>query len=338
MTLRLSLLDQSPIYEGESPTRALEHTIDLAVLADRLGYHRFWVSEHHDSSQVVGSSPEVLISHLLAKTTRIRVGSGGVMLQHYSPYKVAENFNVLAALAPGRVDLGIGRAPGGLPHSTRALQGEGAAQAPLGDKLEQLDQYLRNRLDENHPLQGLRATPVVSRPADLYLLGATGASGQLAGEFGVPYVFALFINGDEQVALEALESYRRSFRPVRSEKPEPILALSAIVAETEEEAKRIAADFKLVKIHLESGRTITVSSLQHAEEFGRQTDEKYTIEAKDANIVAGTKSSVRERLLDIRNRFGVDEVILTVPAKEFGDRVRTIRLLREAFSEVPAEG
>ena len=120
--LKLSILDQSPLYPGETPADALQHTIELAARGEEWGYHRFWVTEHHGSNRVMGSSPEVLVSHLLAKTSRIRVGSGGVMLQHYSPYKVAENFNVLASLAAGRVDLGIGGGPGGLPLSTRALK------------------------------------------------------------------------------------------------------------------------------------------------------------------------------------------------------------------------
>jgi luciferase family oxidoreductase group 1 len=338
MSLKLSLLDQSPIFEGETPTEALAHTIELARWAERLGYYRFWVSEHHDSSQVVGTSPEVLIAHLLAKTETIRIGSGGVMLQHYSPFKVAENFNVLAALAPGRVDLGIGRAPGGLPHSTRALQGEGAAPRPLAEKLAELDQYLHNRLEESHPLYGVRANPVVPKPADLHLLGTTAESGKLAGEFGVPYVFALFINGDEDVAEEAIRAYRERFRPVRSAAPEPIVAVSVVVAETEEAARRIASDFQLVKIHLESGRTITVSSLQHAQEIGRQTAERYTFEVKDANIIAGTKETVRRKLLSLQERFGIGETILTAPARDFADRVRSIRLLREAFSEASVDG
>ena len=139
--LTLSILDQSPVNDTETAAEAFQHTIELATKAEAWGYHRFWVSEHHGSERVMGSSPEVLIAHLLAKTTRIRVGSGGVMLQHYSPYKVAENFNVLASLAPGRVDLGIGRGPGGLPRSTRALQqGLGNRGQPFAEKLLELEQ------------------------------------------------------------------------------------------------------------------------------------------------------------------------------------------------------
>ena len=154
--LKLSILDQSPVAKGDTQSDSLRHTIELAQKAEQWGYHRFWVAEHHNSERYVGSSPEVLMSHLLANTNRIRIGSGGVMLQHYSPYKVAENFNVLASLAPGRVDLGIGRGPGGLPRTTRALQQEFAAEAmPFREKLVELGQLLRNDLGETHQLYGL---------------------------------------------------------------------------------------------------------------------------------------------------------------------------------------
>src|ERR671918_1205124 len=133
--LKLSILDQSPVNESETGPEALQHTIELVMKAEEWGYHRFWVAEHHDSGRNMGSSPEVLVSHLLARTTRIRIGSGGVMLQHYSPYKVAENFNVLASLAPGRVDLGIGRGPGGMPQSTKALKPTEGDVKPFPDKL-----------------------------------------------------------------------------------------------------------------------------------------------------------------------------------------------------------
>ena len=170
MRLTLSILDQSPVHDTETAAEALQHTIELAQKAEAWGYHRFWVSEHHGSDRVMGSSPEVLVAHLLAKTTRIRVGSGGVMLQHYSPYKVAENFNVLASLAPGRVDLGIGRGPGGLPRTTRALQQEmGHEPKPLAEKLLELEQFLHNRLEAIIPYTDYR--PVLcphNRPRCFY--------------------------------------------------------------------------------------------------------------------------------------------------------------------------
>src|SRR5919201_2537583 len=218
--LTLSILDQSPVNDTETATEAFQHTVELATKAEEWGYHRFWVSEDHGSNRVMGSSPEVLIAHLLAKTTRIRVGSGGVMLQHYSPYKVAENFSVLASLAPGRVDLGIGRGPGGLPRSTRALQqGLGDRPQPFAEKLLELEQFLHNRLEENHPLYGLRVSPVPPQPAEVFLLGTTTSRAELAASLGMPYVFAQFLNSDATTMGEALATYHTCFAATQRQLP-----------------------------------------------------------------------------------------------------------------------
>ncbi|MED4753187.1 LLM class flavin-dependent oxidoreductase [Brevibacillus choshinensis] len=335
MALTLSILDQTPIQKGETAAQAFSHTIELVKIAERLGYHRFWVSEHHDLDHVVGSSPEVLISHLLAKTERIRIGSGGVMLQHYSPYKVAENFHVLASLAPGRVDLGIGRAPGGLPLSTRALQQGDASTAPsLEDKLVELEKFLHNNLEPKHALHGLKAIPVPPLPADLYLLGTSVASAELAAQRGVPYVFAQFINSDEAVSYEAIDTYRKKFVAGALSRPQAILALSVIVSDTDEDAQKLAAENELVKIHLASGKTITVNSLKKAEEYGKHSAESFTIEVKEANIISGSTETVRTKLLDIQRTYQVDEVIITTPIKDFQKRIHSYELLAEAFSEL----
>jgi luciferase family oxidoreductase group 1 len=334
MGIKLSILDQSVIFPGENAEDALQRTIQLVQKAEEWNYHRFWVSEHHDSEQLAGSSPEVLISHLLAKTERIRIGSGGIMLQHYSPYKVAENFNVLASLAPNRVDLGIGRAPGGLPRSTRALQ-QGITEAvTLSDKLKELKQFVHNRLEEDHPLTGLRVSPIPTQPADIYLLGASVASAELAAELGLPYVFAQFINGDHAVAAAAFEAYHKGFQSDLGAGRKALLALSLIVADTEEESKELAGEYKNVKIHLENGKTLTVGTLEQAEEYGRQTQAKFTVEVKEAEIIKGTKETVRGQLLDIQQKYGVDEFIVTTSVKDFEKRIRSFELLKEAFSEL----
>lgn len=336
MSIRLSILDQSQIGKGESAEEAFLHTITLAQTAEELGYHRFWVSEHHNSDDVVGSSPEVLLAYLAAKTKRIRLGSGGVMLQHYSPYKVAENFNVLAALAPGRIDLGIGRAPGGLPLSTRALQREGGTSKPLEEKLKELDAYLHNRIEETHPLFGLRATPIPQTPAPIYLLGTSTSSAELAAQAGLPYVFAQFINGDEAVIRAAFIRYRERFSaksPAEAAKREAILALSVIVAATDREAREWASEYKNVKIHLEGGRTLTVNSIEAAEAFGVQSGEKYRIEVKEANIIAGSQNTVRNKLLELQRVYQVDELIITVPLKDFHRRLDSYVQVKEAFAD-----
>ena len=279
--LKLSVLDQSPMDPSETAAEAFRHTIELAQRAEEWGYHRFWVAEHHGSNRIMGSSPEVLVSHLLAKTTRIRVGSGGVMLQHYSPYKVAENFNVLASLAPGRVDLGIGRGPGGLPATTRALQQDRLPEAmPLQEKLQELKRFLHNQLEETHPLYGLQTSPVLPQPADLFLLGTTPASGELAASLGMPYVFALFLNSDEAVMREAVQTYRRQFDAGPGSQPQPMLALPVIVADTDSEAQELASELKVVRLRLSSGRTFTVGSVEAAAEFARQAQEEYTVNVR----------------------------------------------------------
>lgn len=334
MALKLSILDQSPVYEGETAEDALRHTVQLAQLAEELGYHRFWVSEHHDSEFVAGSSPEVLIAYLLAHTKQIRIGSGGVMLQHYSPYKVAENFNLLSALAPDRVDLGIGRAPGGLPRSTRALQQGVSEPQELLSKLLELQKHIDNKLEEGHPLHGLRATPLPAQPPKVYVLGTSTGSAELAAELGYPYVFSQFINNDPEATRQSFETYRARFTAVRGEEPASILAVSAIIADTDEEAAELASHHKLVKIHLQSGKTLTVGSLEHAEEFGRQSKESFTIEEKEAEIIKGSKEHVRRRLLELQEAYGVEEIIVTTAVKSFAKRVHSFKLLKEAFSEI----
>jgi luciferase family oxidoreductase group 1 len=335
MSLQLGILDQSIVFPGQTPSEALANTIRLAQLAEELGYARFWVSEHHDSSQMAGASPEVLISHLLARTESIRIGSGGVMLQHYSPYKVAENFNVLASLAPGRVDLGIGRAPGGLPRSTRALQKGIAEPESLEDKLSQLEHYLHGPLPEGEPLAGLQANPLPAQAADVYLLGTSVSSARLAAERGYPYAFALFINNDPEAAREAFEAYRTHFNRDKGREPRALLALSVIAADSEEEAAELAGSFKSVRVTLASGKTVNVGSLEQAEEFARQAGETYTTEVRDADITKGTKATVRRRLLELRETYGVDELIFTTIVADFDKRVRSFRLLKEAFEEQP---
>ena len=332
--LKLSILDQSPAAEGESAAVALQHTIELAQRAEEWGYYRFWVTEHHGSSRVMGSSPEVLISHLLARTDHIRLGSGGVMLQHYSPYKVAENFNVLASLAPGRVDLGIGRGPGGMPRSTRALrpqQPEPSSVTSLEEKLAELRQFLHNKLDDSSPHKGLTATPQPPQPADLFLLGTTAASGEMAARHQLPYVFAMFLNGDEEEMGRAMDTYHSLCVEQQGFRAQAMLALPVIVADTDAEATGYAQAIRVVRITLGSGRSFTVFSEEAAREFGRQSGEDYAYDIQPANVISGSPSAVRQRLLEVRRRYGVDEVFIVTAIDNFPKRLHSYRLLAEAM-------
>jgi luciferase family oxidoreductase group 1 len=332
MSLSFGILDQSIVFPGYTAAEAFNNTVKLAQAAEKLGYERFWVAEHHDSPGVAGSSPEVLISYLLASTSSIRIGSGGVMLQHYSPYKVAENFNVLATLAPGRVELGIGRAPGGLPRSTRALQKGVAEQDSLEDKLKELQQLLHSQTDEAHPLAGLTASPLPEQPASVYLLGTSVSSAELAAEQGLPYAFALFINNDPETARAALELYRTRFNREFGGEPRPILALSVIAADSEAEANELAGQHKSVRVTLGSGKTVNVGTLEQAAEFARQAGETYTAVERDADITRGTKETVRSRLQEIAAEYGVNDFIFTTIIPDFAKRVRSFELLKEAFA------
>ncbi|MCC3374681.1 LLM class flavin-dependent oxidoreductase [Cohnella sp. REN36] len=337
MAFTFGILDQTIVFPGQTPAEAYGNTVKLARLAEALGYERFWVSEHHDSGQTAGSSPEVLISHLLAKTERIRIGSGGVMLQHYSPYKVAENFNVLATLAPGRVELGIGRAPGGLPRSTRALQQGQADSQELSVKLAELERFLSGPAGEDHPLAGLQANPLPAEPAGIFLLGTSVSSAELAAERGLPYAFALFINNDPDTASRAFATYKDRFNRASGRQPKPILALSVIASDTEEEAAELAGAFKSVRVTLGSGKTVNVGSLEQAEEFARQAGETYTAEVRDADITRGTKDVVRRRLLELSEKYGVEDLIFTTIIGDFAKRVRSFEILKEALTEQPEE-
>ncbi len=336
------------MHGSEGPVDALRRTIELARKAEEWGFHRFWVAEHHGSNRVMGSSPEILVSHLLAHTSRIRVGSGGVMLQHYSPYKVAENFNVLASLAPGRVDLGIGRGPGGLPRSTAALrrgvlrqakderkvaqdesnrEALGEPDMTLAEKLDELKRFLSDELEADHPLSGLQASPLPPQPPELFLLGTTRSSGDMAAELAMPYVFALFLNNDEEEMAEAVRRYQSGFCHSDGAAPCTMLALPIIVADTDEEAAEHASKIQVVRITLESGRTLTVGSVEAGEEFGRQSGEAYEITVRQAGVVHGNRDSVRRQLLDVRQKYNANEIIAVTAVDNFAKRLRSFELL-----------
>jgi luciferase family oxidoreductase group 1 len=328
MSYLLSLLDKSPIADGEDASEALARTIALAQRAERLGFHRFWVAEHHDTPRLASPSPEVLIAYLLARTSRIRVGSGGVMLQHYSPYKVAETFNLLAALAPGRVDLGVGKAPGGLPLSTRALQAgvDPARKPPFAEQLAQLDAFLDDTLADADPLAGVKATPRPAVKAERFLLGASVESAQLAAAEGWSYVHAGHLNGDAALLERVFAAYRSV-----SGGWAPLLAVGVIAAETEARAERLAANLRMFKVHVDTGQSVTVGSVAQAEEFVRQAGAReYRIEEKVPSVIHGTAEHVRAELDRLHRQHGVREFVIDTPIADGAERLASIELLAQA--------
>ncbi|GGI15393.1 LLM class flavin-dependent oxidoreductase [Gottfriedia solisilvae] len=334
MGLNYGFLDQSIIFPGQTANEVLINTVNLAKEAERLGFNRFWVSEHHNSQGIAGSSPEVLVSHILAKTEKIAVGSGGVMLQHYSPYKVAENFNVLANLAPGRVELGVGRAPGGFPKSSQELQKSIKEPQSLEEKIDELETFIYQEASKVSSFDSLQASPLPQIRVPLFLLGTSVSSAKFAAQKGYPYAFALFINNDPAAAKEAIQVYNSSFNHESGRKPKFILALSTIVTDTEEEALKLSIQLQTVRVTLGNGQIVNVGTLEQAEVYAKQAGQTYTTEIRDADVLKGTKDAFQKRVYEYQNEFGVDEFIFTSLIPDYERRVRSLQLIKEAFSEI----
>jgi len=321
---RLSLLDQSPINDGHHAAQALEATLTFAQTAEKLGYHRLWVSEHHDTEKLAGSSPEVLIAWLLARTSRLRIGSGGVMLQHYSPYKVAENFHLLAALAPDRVDIGIGKAPGGLPLSTKALRGHNTADSAPGfpAQLQQLTHYLTH-LDDHLAGVEARALPRPPVAPQRFLLGASKESARLAASLGWNFVFAGFINTSAEVMTESV----LAFHEYSGGEGQALVSLAVLAAATREEAAGLVAEQHNFRVTI-GDKHVTVGTREQAEAFVRQAGAtQFTIEKQQLSVLHGTPGDIHEQLRDIQRRLCVNEFVLHTPLTDAAVRLKSIELL-----------
>lgn len=326
MAYKLGILDQSPVMNNLTSEEAFQATVKLAQTAEKLGYERFWVSEHHNSQDVHGSSPEVLVSYLLAKTNKIRIGSGGVMLSHYSPYKVAENFQVLASLAPGRVDLGVGKAPGGLPLATKALQ---LGILNFGDDFNQrvkdLKDYLYDTLPEDHSFYGVKVMPTAKIKPPIFVLGGSPKSAALAASLKLPYVFARFFVPNDDVLKRTAEIYKEIYPGGKF-----MVGIGVFASEDEKKAESIAKNSVIVKLHLENGRTFTFSNEEQAKKFGEQANEAYRIEVLNSKLVFGKPEQVKKVLDDLHEKYQVDEFILHTPVLNPIERFRSFELLSPA--------
>jgi luciferase family oxidoreductase group 1 len=335
--LAISVLDQSPVAQGSTGADALRNTIDLAVLAQTLGYHRYWVAEHHGGPMLAGPSPEVLIGPIAAATSGMRVGSGGVMLPHYSPLKVAESFSILAGLFPGRIDLAIGRAPGTDGLTAFALQRDRRQVAPddFPQQLAELLAYLEDRMPPDHPFARL-AGMLPGRPhaPEPWLLGSSPQSALWAAELGLPYAFADFINPS---GAEIARSYRERFiDSVRLESPRLAVAVWALCADSREEAEHLAASSRWAFVKLRRGELIAVPppdeaqrSLEAEARLGGLTG------LHRRRSVLGTGDEVRAELERVAREYGAGEVIVVTITHEHAVRRRSYELLAEAFELEP---
>ena len=336
--MKLNALDQSPIRKGGTARDALLETIELAKACERFGYSRYWLAEHHNTTSFAGSTPEVLISRVAAETSTIRVGSGGIMLPHYSPLKVAENFRMLETLYPGRIDLGIGRAPGADGRTSVALQ-SGPKAYDIGVFPQQAD-MLRHYLEESaglaewpadHPFRQIHASPRGPGLPEMWMLASSISGAVYAAELGLPLAFAQFISPDGNGA-DAARMYRQRYTARHSgDAPRVSVAVFALAADTEEEAERLCATRNLWVMHLLRNQAGPFPSPEEALAYPYTPEDRIMLRAIAARGVTGTPDKVRAGLERMASEYEADEVFVLTITHDFAARVRSYELIARAF-------
>ncbi|HEY5635851.1 MAG TPA: LLM class flavin-dependent oxidoreductase [Burkholderiales bacterium] len=337
--MKLSVLDQSPIISGLGARRAIEETLGLARAVDALGYTRYWLAEHHAIGALGDPCPEILLARLGAETKRLRVGTGGVLLPYYAAFKVAETFRMLEALYPGRVDLGIGRAPGGDQRTAQAVGGGRIPDArDFPEQVWQILGHLDGTLPADHPWAKLRVQPEVDTAPQLWLLGSSDYSGALAAQLGVRFAFAHFINpqGGDGVT----RAYRDTFEarnaktvgPVpRDAAPDAIVCTFAICAETDAEAERLAQSIDLRRLHMALNLDTPVPTLEEAEQHRYSEEERRYVMGQRPRAVIGSPATCRQAFETMAERYGVDEVMVLTITGDYPSRLRSYELLAAEF-------
>jgi luciferase family oxidoreductase group 1 len=332
----LSVLDLSPVTTATPGSAALRNSLDLARLADRLGYKRYWLAEHHNLASIASSAPEIMIGRIAAATTRIRVGSGGVMLVNHAPLMVAERFKVLEALFPGRIDLGLGRAPGTDPVTSYALRRRQDVREG-DDFLERFQELLlleRGGFPQNHPFRAVHAVPADVALPPVWLLGSSGYSAELAAAVGMGFAFAHHFA--EHDAIGPMLSYRAHFKPSETlPAPYAILAAAAIAADTDAEAERIAASADLNFVRRAKGEYLPLASPEEAAAYPYAEIDRERIARHRERLVVGGIESVKSRLTALIEATRADELMITTMAYDHAARLRSYELLAEAFAITP---
>ena len=326
--MRLSVLDQSVALDGQGEDAAIRDTLDLAVFCERLGYERFWVSEHHSLPTIVGSAPEILMAAIAARTNRIRIGSAGVMLPHYSALKVAEQFRVLEALAPGRIDLGVGRAPGGDMRTARALNPNAAGAAE--DFPEQVRDLQAWTSLPSH--LGISAHPLGPRAPQVWVLGSSDYGAQLAAHLGVPYAFAYFFT--DGVGVErALDLYRRLYQPSeRHPVPEPTVCVWALAAESDAQAQHQALSRERWRVDRQRGRLGPLQAPDDIAARGFSDDDRSMVEAMRANAFVGSATTVAAKLDALAGELHLEHLVVNTWAHDPAVRRRSYALLAQHYA------
>ena len=341
--MKLSVLDQSPIISGHSAARAIEETLRLARRADELGYHRYWLAEHHAIGALADPCPEILLARMGAETNRIRVGTGGVLLPYYSAFKVAEIFRMLEALYPGRIDLGIGRAPGGDQRTARAVGGGHVPDAEqFPQQVWELVGYLDGTLPDDHPNRRVRVQPEGQTAPELWLLGSSDYSGLLAAQLGVRFSFAHFINA--QGGDLVMRAYKERFQvrdadtvgpAPRETAPHAGLCCFVICAATDDEAERMARVVDLRRLHMALNQDLPVPTLAEAEKRSFSKEELQYIRSQRPRAVIGSPETCKEKLLALATQFSADELMVLTITGDYASRLESYELLAEVFALAP---
>ncbi|MGE0794606.1 MAG: LLM class flavin-dependent oxidoreductase [Acidimicrobiia bacterium] len=325
----LSVLDLAPVVAGSTPARALRHALELAAAAERLGYHRYWVAEHHNMAGVASSSPAVLLASVAGVTSRIRIGSGGVMLPNHAPLVVAEQFGMLEALNPGRVDLGIGRAPGTDPVTAAALRrhADGLSVEAFPAQLGELLSFFDGRFPPGHPYAAITAVPALGYRPEVWLLGSSDFSARLAGHLGLPFSFAHHFSAANTDA--ALAAYRASFQPSEAlDAPRVLLGVNVVCADTTREAEFLAGSGRLSMVRLRTGRPGPLPTPEEAAEHRFTPAEADLVRGWRTSHVVGDVATVRAGLSSLVARTGADELIVTTSVHDHEARLHSFELLQ----------
>ena len=336
--LTLSVVDQSPVRDGGTAAEALWETVELAVAAEALGYHRFWVTEHHNLRNFAGTSPEVLIGQIAARTSTIRVGSGGVMLPHYSALKVAENFRVLGALYPGRIDLGIGRAPGSDQVTAAALAYPGVPRdvRHYPQQVVDLLGFLSGGLEPGHVFAGVRAGPDGVAMPEVWLLGSRYESAFLAAQLGLSFAYAHFFGIAVEEGPAIVEGYFKNFQPSRyGSEPRANVAVHVLCADTQEEALRLAGSRNLARLQSVLGTGKGIPSVEAALSYSYQSNELAFISQYSRTCIDGDPQRVKEGLEGIAESYQTWDISIATTCNGFAERVRSYELVAEVCGTGP---
>ncbi len=329
--MKLSVLDQAPISRGQSPETTLQHSLELAQWTEQLGYHRYWVAEHHNTNGLTSSSPEIIMTRIASVTRTIRLGSGGVLLPQFSPYKIAENFKTLEAFFPNRIDLGVGRSPGGSQLTRSALtDNQNKSLSDFPRQLADLQGFLHNSMPRDHEFRLVKAGPRIDHYPPIWVLGLSERGAKTAANHGVGFVFGHFIKSDN--GEKVMETYMKNFQSsVTSDQPTSIVCIFVVCAETEEKAEELALTQDKWLLNVGKGADTKVPSIKEVQSKEFTEDERTTIKQNRKRCIVGTPDKVKKELLNLQELYQTDEFMVITNIHDFEAKKKSYQLIAKAF-------